>query len=107
MASPSGIGRCHRLWVRCASISPGTTMVTGIVAILCAVVEDGLEAVEAACAEALAAKLCSHDVVLNILARRREPERPAPIATPASLTLGLEPQADCARYDALRATGVS
>ena len=77
------------------------------VAILCAVVEDGLEAVEAACAEALAAKLCSHDVVLNILARRREPERPAPIATPASLTLGLEPQADCARYDALRATGVS
>lgn len=77
------------------------------VAILCAVVEDGLEAVEAACAEALAAKLCSHDVVLNILARRREPERPAPIPTPASLTLGLEPQADCARYDALRVTGAS
>jgi len=42
-----------------------------------------------------------------VLARQREPTPPAPILTPASLTLGLEPQADCARYDALRSTGVS
>jgi hypothetical protein len=60
--------------------------------------------VEGACAAALAARLHSADVVLNLLARGREPEPPAPILTPASLTLGLEPAADCARYDGLRAT---
>ncbi len=70
--------------------------------ILAAVAEDGLEAVEAACAETLAAKLCSRDVVLNILARQRQPARPHPIATPADLTLTVEPAADCARYDRLR-----
>ena len=40
--------------------------------ILTAVAEAGLEAVEAACAEALSAKLCGRDVVLNILARQRD-----------------------------------
>jgi transposase len=74
------------------------------VAILSAVSEAGLEAVEAACAGALAARLHSADAVLNLLARGREPEPPAPVLTPASLTLGLEPTADCARYDGLRAT---
>ena len=44
-----------------------------IVRILTAVLEDGLEAVEAACAEALANGACSADVVLNILARHRQP----------------------------------
>jgi transposase len=71
--------------------------------VLAAVLEDGLEAVEAACAEAVAADLSSRDVVLNILARRRTPPPPAPIATPAALRLTIEPAADCARYDALRA----
>ena len=52
-----------------------------IVKVLAAVLEDGLEAVEAACAEALAHGACSADVVLNILARqrsrrRRRPSRP-------------------------------
>jgi transposase len=74
------------------------------VAILSAVPEAGLEAVEGACAAALAAGLHSADAVLNLLARGREPEPPAPALTPASLTLGLEPAADCARYDGLRAT---
>jgi hypothetical protein len=73
------------------------------VAILSAVPEAGLEAVEGACAAALAARLHSADAVLNLLARGREPEPPAPVLTPASLTLGLEPSADCARYDGLRA----
>jgi len=41
------------------------------VRILAAVQEDGLEAVEAACAEALDCGACSADVVLNILARQR------------------------------------
>ena len=51
-----------------------------MVAILSAVLSDGLDAVEAACQEACAAKLASADVILNILARRREPLPPPPIA---------------------------
>ena len=73
------------------------------VAILSAVPEAGLEAVEAACGAALAARLFSADAVLNLLARRREGVPPAPVPTPAELTLGVEPSADCARYDGLRA----
>ena len=71
--------------------------------ILAAVLSDGLCAVEAACLEALAAGTHSSDVVLNILARRREPPATiTTIATPAALTLIHEPAADCARYDSLR-----
>jgi hypothetical protein len=44
-----------------------------MVKVLAAVLEDGLTAVEAACAEALAQGVHSADVILNILARRREP----------------------------------
>ena len=73
--------------------------------ILSAVPRDGLDAVEAACAEALSARLFSADIVLNLLARRGEPEPPEPIITPAMLTLAVEPTADCARYDALRSLG--
>ncbi len=73
-----------------------------MVKILTAVIDDGLEAVAAACAEALADGVHSADVVLNILARRREPEPPAPIMTPEALRLAHEPVADCARYDSLR-----
>ena len=63
-----------------------------------------LDAVEAACAEALAGGTVSRDVVLNILARQREPAPPANIMTPAALTLRHAPIADCARYDNLRKT---
>ena len=73
-----------------------------MVEILGVVLGDGLEAVEAACAEALAEGVHSADVILNILARRREPEPPAPIMTPEALRLAQEPVADCARYDSLR-----
>jgi hypothetical protein len=73
-----------------------------MVKILAALPTDGVEAVEAACAEALGQGIHSADVVLNILARRRDPEPPAPIATPDALRLAQEPVADCARYDALR-----
>ena len=76
-----------------------------IVRILAAVLEDGLEAVDAACAEALAAGVCSADVVLNILARQREPAPPADIPTPESLQLRHTPVADCQRYDSLREAG--
>jgi len=73
-----------------------------MVTILTAVLADGLAAVEAACAEALAEGVCSADMVLNILNRRRQPPRPAPIPTPASLRLRHQPTADCTRYDRLR-----
>src|ERR1700750_427235 len=75
-----------------------------MVDILNAVLTDGLPAVEAACAEALGHRVHSADVVLNILARHREPAPPANIMTPAALTLRHAPIADCARYDNLRRT---
>ncbi len=75
-----------------------------MVDILTAVLTDGLPAVEAACAEAIAQGVHSADVVLNILARHRNPGPPATILTPAALTLRHAPIADCARYDNLRRT---
>ena len=75
-----------------------------MVDILTAVLTDGLPAVEAACAEAIAQGVHSADVVLNILARQRDPGPPATILTPAALTLRHAPIADCARYDNLRRT---
>ena len=76
-----------------------------MVDILSAVPTDGLAAVEAACAEALASGVHASDVVLNILARRRQPAPAATIPTPAALRLSQEPAADCARYDRLRRAG--
>jgi len=73
-----------------------------MVDILGAVLTDGLPAVEAACAEALGEGVHSADVILNFLARRREPGPPVTIATPEALRLHCEPAADCARYDSLR-----
>ncbi len=73
-----------------------------MVKILAAVLSDGLSAVEAACAQALAEGVHSADVVLNILARQRDPEPAASIHTPAALRLRHAPIADCARYDQLR-----
>ena len=75
-----------------------------MVDILSAVITDGLAAVENACAEALAQGLCSSDVILNILARRRDPPAPITIVTPEALVLRHAPAADCARYDGLRRT---
>ena len=75
-----------------------------MVDILTAVLTDGLPAVEAACAEAIAHGVHSADVVLNILARQRDPGPPVTILTPAALTLRHAPVADCARYDNLRRT---
>ena len=76
-----------------------------MVEILGAVLTDGLSAVEAACAEALSEGVHSADVVLNILARQRDPDPPPQISTPDALRLRCEPVADCARYDSLRKTG--
>jgi transposase len=73
-----------------------------MVKVLAAVLTDGLQAVEAACAEALCAGIASADVILNALARRQQPGPVAPILTPERLTLSLPPLANCARYDAIR-----
>ncbi|MBI0533292.1 IS21 family transposase [Sphingomonas sp. TX0522] len=72
------------------------------VRVLAAVLDDGLEAVEAAVREALLAGTASDDVIVNILARRREPPRPLTIVTPEDLALRHPPRADCNRYDSLR-----
>ncbi len=73
-----------------------------MVDILAAVLSDGLPAVEAACGEALRENVHSAAVVLNILARRRDPAVAITIMTPEALRLRHEPVADCARYDSLR-----
>lgn len=72
------------------------------VRVLAAVLIDGLDLVEAAVREALAASTVSDDVILNILARRREPPRPLTIVTSEDLELKYPPLADCGRYDQLR-----
>jgi transposase len=73
-----------------------------MVDILATVLTDGLPAVDAACAAALADGVHSADVILNILARRRDPGPPITILTPDALRLRHAPIADCARYDRLR-----
>jgi transposase len=75
-----------------------------MVDILTAVLTDGLPAVEAACTEAIAHGVHSADVILNILARQRDPGPPVTILTPTALMLRHAPIADCARYDNLRRT---
>ncbi len=76
-----------------------------MVKILAAVLIDSLQAVEAACAEALAEGVHSADVIINILARRRGLPPASIIPTPEALTVRHAPIADCARYDQLRRTG--
>jgi hypothetical protein len=76
-----------------------------MVKVLSAVLLDGLPEVDAACAEALSEGVHSADVILNILARRRDPEPVLTIMTPAALTLRHAPLANCGRYDQLRRPG--
>jgi hypothetical protein len=93
---PASLDRIRR---RLARLGDGDRQ---MVTILSAVLSDGMPAVEAACAEALDEGVCSADVVVNILARRREIARPLTMATPQALKLRHEPEADCGRYDRLR-----
>ena len=76
-----------------------------MVKILAAVLDDDLTAVEAACAEASDQGVDSADVILNIVARRRDPGPPLTLLTPDALKLRHVPLADCARYDRLRSLG--
>jgi transposase len=72
------------------------------VKVLGVVLDHGLAAVEAACAEALEAGIASGDVILAVLARQRQPAAPPSIITPDALRLKIEPMADCGRYDSIR-----
>ena len=73
-----------------------------MVQVLAAVLTDGLAAVETACGEALVGGVHPADVILNILARRRDPLPAVTVLTPEALHLRHAPIADCARYDSLR-----
>ena len=72
------------------------------VKVLGAVLDHGLAAVEAACAEALEAGIANGDVILTVLARRLQPIPVPSITTPNALRLKIEPMADCRRYDSIR-----
>jgi hypothetical protein len=72
------------------------------VRVLAAVMTDGLEAVEAAIREALDSGAVSDEVILNILARYRDPPSARPLDVAADLKLSHPPIADCARYDTVR-----
>jgi hypothetical protein len=63
-----------------------------------------LPAVEAACTLATSEGVHSSDVIINILARQRDPGPAATILAPDALRLRHAPAADCARYDQLRST---
>lgn len=65
---------------------------------LAAVLTDGLDAVEAVIRKALDAGAASDEVILNILARYREPATDVVV----DLKLSHPPVADCARYDTVR-----
>ena len=82
--------------------TPGDEADRRFVRVLATVLTDGLEAVEAAVGEALEAGTASDDVVLNILARHREPPQPPTLSVSDVLALVHAPIADCARYDQLR-----
>jgi len=76
------------------------------VGILSAVLTHGLEAVVAACAEAVAANTISQGVILNILSRAQDPPAPDDCDAPPSLPeLRMPPIADCRRYDRLLSGG--
>ena len=94
-------GALERVRRKLAGVGDGDRQ---MVDILTAVLSDGLPAVEAACAEALREGVHSADVVLNILARQREPPPTVTILTPEALRLRHEPVADCARYESLRSS---
>lgn len=77
------------------------------VGILSAVCVYGLEAVVAACAEALSSGVSSRDVVLNILSRSHDAPEVSECEPPPHLPeLKAPPLANCTRYDELLSGGI-
>jgi len=76
------------------------------VSILSVVSRYGLEPVAKACAQAVADRTISSDVILSILSRSHEEQPPEPIPLSAQLPpLSLIPVVDCGRYDRLLSGG--
>lgn len=73
-----------------------------MVEILALILQHDEDAVLAAVDLALEGGRPSKEHVLNVLKRLLEPASPAPVDTPASLLLVVEPQANISRYDQLR-----
>ncbi len=73
-----------------------------MVAILSAVLTDGLAAVEAACAEAMAQGVHSSMSFSTYLLAAVTQDRPVTIMTPEALRLQHASHCDCNRYDRLR-----
>jgi hypothetical protein len=96
---PAGLERVRRKL--CGSDEGDRQMVQ----ILTTVLSDGLAAVEAACLEALGEGVHSADVILNILARKKDVAPALPILAPEALRLRIAPAADCDRYNSLRRSG--
>src|ERR1700730_11309795 len=99
MALRSRIGYCPPLWSACGENLPVPMTAT---ARWSKFLPPCLRTDCRACAEALAEGLHSADIILNILARRRDPGPSPIILTPEALRLQHAPVADCARYDQLR-----
>ena len=61
-----------------------------------------MDIVERACKKALSEGAVRGEVVLNIVARSCDPLPIGSVQVPDSLSVTVEPTADCSRYDALR-----
>lgn len=70
--------------------------------VLCAARRHGLELAEKACVKAVAEGTIRGEIILNIIARDLNPQPVDSATVPVSLTLTVEPIADCSRYDSLR-----
>ena len=76
------------------------------VSILSAVKWYGLDAVAAACANALSDKAISSDVILTVLSRQHDESQPVPVNLSSQLPpLTMVPVVDCSRYDRLLSGG--
>ena len=89
----------HRTWQRLKHYPDWDRQ---LVDILACVPGYGLDAVAAACNEALGNGSVSRDVIINLLARQHEEPSPEIVTIPAHLELSEPPVADCARYDRFR-----
>lgn len=70
--------------------------------ILLAVQRNGMDLVEQACTQALSEGTVRGEVILNLVARSRDPLPVGNAQVPDCLSVSIEPTADCSRYDALR-----
>jgi len=71
------------------------------VEILLAVRQHGMDIVEQACGKALSEGTVRGEVILNTIARHCDPLPVDTVSVPDSLSITIEPTADCSRYDAL------